>query len=354
VGIAPFSETHRSSTSFQRRRVKDASDAGVHPLGAVFIAVDDADIAEPDFVENLRLKDEEARVDALLIRQYPRSEALKARLRHAQAAGVALVTPARVARGVRLLTLEQLRQERQLQASVERFAIRFPVPPKEEAYALLLHGDEEDLNDLAALDPSYIILEAHGSLLHMGRRLAELLQAAEVDAPVIWAPSYIGAMHDLVIQASAEVGALLVDGLGEGLCLQAPLPLTQRRDLSFAVLQAARMRSTKTEFISCPSCGRTLFDLQEVTQRIKKRTEHLAGVKIAIMGCIVNGPGEMADADFGYVGSKAGMIDLYVGHDCVERNIPFAQADERLVDLIKTHGRWVEPGRSDQKGIQHR
>jgi len=103
------------------------------------------------------------------------------------------------------------------------------------------------------------------------------------------------------------------------------------------------MRTSKTDFISCPSCGRTLFDLQEVSKRIRLRTSHLPGVKIAIMGCIVNGPGEMADADFGYVGSKPGMIDLYVGKECVEKDITFEQADDRLVELIKKHGRWVEP-----------
>ena len=102
------------------------------------------------------------------------------------------------------------------------------------------------------------------------------------------------------------------------------------------------MRKSKTDFISCPSCGRTLFNLQEVTKRIHSRTSHLPGVKIAIMGCIVNGPGEMADADFGYVGSKPGKIDLYVGKQCVEKDIDSKEADERLVELIKKHGRWAE------------
>ncbi|MCB1117795.1 MAG: flavodoxin-dependent (E)-4-hydroxy-3-methylbut-2-enyl-diphosphate synthase, partial [Chlamydiia bacterium] len=114
-------------------------------------------------------------------------------------------------------------------------------------------------------------------------------------------------------------------------------------NLSFNILQAARMRATKTEFIACPSCGRTLFDLQTVTKNIQEKTAHLPGVKIAIMGCIVNGPGEMADADFGYVGSRPGMIDLYVGKTRVEKNIPSDNALERLIDLIKEHGRWIEP-----------
>ena len=148
---------------------------------------------------------------------------------------------------------------------------------------------------------------------------------------------------DLIIQSAAEIGALLCDGLGEGLWIEAPCELDFLRNLSFNILQAARMRSSKTDFISCPSCGRTLFDLQEVTQRIKARTAHLPGVKIAIMGCIVNRPGEMADADFGYVGSKQGMIDLYVGKTCIEKDIEFSRADDRLIELIKAHGRWQDP-----------
>ncbi len=108
-------------------------------------------------------------------------------------------------------------------------------------------------------------------------------------------------------------------------------------------MQGARLRSSRTEFISCPSCGRTLFDLEETTARIKARTDHLPGVKIAVMGCIVNGPGEMADADFGYVGSGPGVVNLYVGQECLERHVPSANADDRLVELIKSHGRWVDP-----------
>jgi (E)-4-hydroxy-3-methylbut-2-enyl-diphosphate synthase len=109
------------------------------------------------------------------------------------------------------------------------------------------------------------------------------------------------------------------------------------------VLQGAGARSSKTEFVACPSCGRTLFDLQTTTQRIRAQTGHLKGVKLAIMGCIVNGPGEMADADFGYVGGAPGKINLYVGRECIEYNIPQAQADARLVALIKAHGKWIEP-----------
>ena len=113
--------------------------------------------------------------------------------------------------------------------------------------------------------------------------------------------------------------------------------------LAYNVLQGAGARITKTEFVACPSCGRTLFDLQSTTQRIRSKTGHLKGVKIAIMGCIVNGPGEMADADFGYVGGAPAKINLYVGKTCVRYNIPQKEADERLIDLIREHGKWVDP-----------
>jgi len=113
--------------------------------------------------------------------------------------------------------------------------------------------------------------------------------------------------------------------------------------LTYNVLQGAGARISKAEFVACPSCGRTLFDLQTTTQRIREQTAHLKGVKIAIMGCIVNGPGEMADADFGYVGGAPGKINLYVGKQCVQYNIPQAEADARLIALIKTHNKWSEP-----------
>jgi len=111
----------------------------------------------------------------------------------------------------------------------------------------------------------------------------------------------------------------------------------------FGILQAARVRTSKTEYIACPSCGRTLFDLQETTEKIRKKTEHLKGVKIAIMGCIVNGPGEMADADYGYVGSGVGKITLYKGKEVIKRNIPSKNAVDDLIEIIKDGGNWLEP-----------
>merc|ERR1719454_2172850 len=120
------------------------------------------------------------------------------------------------------------------------------------------------------------------------------------------------------------------------------------RESSFNLLQASRMRTSKTEFISCPSCGRTLFDLQTTTAQIQARVGHLPGVRIAVMGCIVNGPGEMADADFGYVGSGVGKIDLYVNYDCVQRGIPSESAVEGLVQLIKENDMWQDPPEEEE------
>lgn len=147
---------------------------------------------------------------------------------------------------------------------------------------------------------------------------------------------------DRLIESSILSGALLCDGLGDVISIETEPLLDKGTTLAYNILQGARARISKTEFVACPSCGRTLFDLQEVTQRIRSRTDHLKGVTIAIMGCIVNGPGEMADADFGYVGGAPGKINLYVGKECVQYNVPAADALDRLIELIKSHGKWVE------------
>ena len=146
-----------------------------------------------------------------------------------------------------------------------------------------------------------------------------------------------------LLQAGVVIGSLLADGIGDAILIRGESGAGLSLRLAFNVLQAAGCRSFKTDYVACPSCGRTLFNLQTVTARIKSRTEHLKGVKIAIMGCIVNGPGEMADADFGYVGGAPNKINLYVGKTPIKFNIPEAEAVERLVDLIKEHNKWVEP-----------
>lgn len=148
---------------------------------------------------------------------------------------------------------------------------------------------------------------------------------------------------DRLIEASILSGALLCDGIGDAISIETEPRLDKGTSLAYNILQGARARISKTEFVACPSCGRTLFDLQSVTQTIRARTDHLKGVTIAIMGCIVNGPGEMADADFGYVGGAPGKINLYVGKDCVAYNVPANEALDRLIELIQAHGKWVEP-----------
>jgi len=146
-----------------------------------------------------------------------------------------------------------------------------------------------------------------------------------------------------LLRAGVVIGSLLADGIGDAILIRGESGAGQSLRLAYNILQAAGCRSFKTDYVACPSCGRTLFNLQTVTARIKKRTEHLKGVKIAIMGCIVNGPGEMADADFGYVGGAPNKINLYVGKTAIKFNIPEAEAVDRLVDLIKEHGKWADP-----------
>lgn len=208
-------------------------------------------------------------------------------------------------------------------------------------------GDERLLFTLADSAPA----PAGHHALGRYRALAAALSALGSHAP-LWirntsatqiAPSSSPDFLSRLLDASVLSGALLCDGLGDLVSIETETDPIRALKLSYNVLQGAGTRSSKTEFVACPSCGRTLFDLQTTTQRIRARTGHLKGVKIAIMGCIVNGPGEMADADFGYVGGAPAKINLYVGKQCVQYNIPQAEADDRLVALIKEHGKWVEP-----------
>ncbi|EON75030.1 1-hydroxy-2-methyl-2-(E)-butenyl 4-diphosphate synthase [Lunatimonas lonarensis] len=179
---------------------------------------------------------------------------------------------------------------------------------------------------------------------------------ANIDLPVVVSVTYGHLEEDeLMLFPATDVGGLLIDGLGDGILMGLGSHLDkQAREyclaqvkshnaISFGVLQAARTRMSKTEYISCPSCGRTLFDLQETTAMIRKRTDHLKGVKIGIMGCIVNGPGEMADADYGYVGSGKGKITLYKGKEVVKRSVPSERAVDELIEIIRKDGQWIEP-----------
>jgi (E)-4-hydroxy-3-methylbut-2-enyl-diphosphate synthase len=183
--------------------------------------------------------------------------------------------------------------------------------------------------------------------MHSMKRFFIELMNEDVKAPVVLRRGYGELSQDaLMIYSATDMGGLLIDGLGDGVMLETRT-LSEAKfhnETLFGILQAARTRISKTEYISCPSCGRTLFDLQETTAMIRKRTDHLKGLKIGIMGCIVNGPGEMADADFGYVGSGKGKITLYKGKEVVKRNVPSEKALDELIDLIKEDGRWVEAG----------
>ncbi len=166
-----------------------------------------------------------------------------------------------------------------------------------------------------------------------------------ISCPIILHNGYLDSDTEwLQVKAGADLGAVLLNGLGDGVWLEAP-DYENQNDVvgyAFAILQAARLRITKTEFISCPSCGRTMFDLQTTVHRVQEATQHLTHLKIGVMGCVVNGPGEMADADYGYVGAAVGRISLYKGKECIEKNIPEADAIPRLIALIKENGDWIE------------
>ncbi len=196
-------------------------------------------------------------------------------------------------------------------------------------------------------DPTVVLLidtyNGHG-YAEQRRMFVELINQ-ECIAPVVIGRAYRDlAPEQLQLYSATDMGGLLIDGLGDGVFIAAENcgPDKLINDTGFNILQATRTRISKTEYISCPSCGRTLFDLQETTAKIRSRTNHLKGVKIAIMGCIVNGPGEMADADYGYVGSGPGRITLYRGKEVVKRNVPSLQAVDLLIGLIQEDGAWVE------------
>jgi len=214
-------------------------------------------------------------------------------------------------------------------------------------YAILL-----DLSDafIAKLknDPTAVLLidtyNKHG-MAEQRRLFMELMQKA-CDVPVVIGRAYQDlSLEKLQLYAATDMGGLLIDGFGDGVFIAAENCGGDKaiNETAFNILQASRTRISKTEYISCPSCGRTLFDLQETTAMIRNRTNHLKGVKIGIMGCIVNGPGEMADADYGYVGSGKGKITLYKGQEVMKRGVPSEKAVDELIEIIRKDGKWLEP-----------
>ncbi|SFW01372.1 4-hydroxy-3-methylbut-2-en-1-yl diphosphate synthase [Chlamydia abortus] len=203
--------------------------------------------------------------------------------------------------------------------------------------------NHEIWNQEEVLSSPFVHFHASPPFIHSTRDFFEKKQGEQQPVKLVFSKD-LDDECEAAVAIATEFGALLLDGLGEAVILDLPnIPLSTVREIAFGTLQSAGVRLVKTEYISCPGCGRTLFDLPEVTKRIHERTQHLVGLKIAVMGCIVNGPGEMADADFGFVGSKTGMVDLYVKHTCVKAHIPMEQAEDELVLLLKEHGVWKDP-----------
>ena len=204
----------------------------------------------------------------------------------------------------------------------------------------------DELNHLLTQDRTLVIIlknsDDHSTIVQR-KFIIDMINRG-ITTPVIINRHYNTKSNlEFLLHSSTDIGSLLIDGLGDGVWIDFDSDNGLVNQTVFGILQASRMRISKTEYISCPSCGRTLFDLQETTSNIREVTNHLKGVKIGIMGCIVNGPGEMADADYGYVGTGAGYISLYKGQDVVKKNIPTDKAVDALIDLIKEHGDWIDP-----------
>ncbi|KAK6138067.1 hypothetical protein DH2020_028182 [Rehmannia glutinosa] len=344
-GVAPFEEKNRRYFDFQRRsgqlplqkEGEEVDYRGVlHRDGSVLMSVSLDQLKAPELlykslaaklIVGMPFKDL-ATVDSILLRELPAEDDKDA-----------LTKP--LPNALVMVTLNELSTG------------AYKLLPEGTRLVVSVRGDEsyEELKILKSTDATMILhdlpyTEEKISRVHAARRLFEYLAENSLDFPVIHHIQFPKQIHrdDLVIGAGTNAGALLVDGLGDGILLEAPdQDFDFIRNTSFNLLQGCRMRNTKTEYVSCPSCGRTLFDLQEISAEIREKTSHLPGVSIAIMGCIVNGPGEMADADFGYVGGAPGKIDLYVGKTVVKRAIAMEHATDALIQLIKDHGRWVDP-----------
>jgi (E)-4-hydroxy-3-methylbut-2-enyl-diphosphate synthase len=222
------------------------------------------------------------------------------------------------------------------------------LPDKPKFLLLQIADITDDLLKLIKKDQMIILVmesdQKTGLLEH--KNIFNLLLEHGIQAPVIIRKQYnLNHVEDFQIAASADTGGLFIDGLGDGIWLNntdSAISQQQVLSASFGILQAARVRTSRTEYISCPGCGRTLFDLQSTVKKIREKTSHLKGLKIGVMGCIVNGPGEMADADYGYVGTGRGKVNLYKGQTCIQKDIIEEQAVEALIQLIRDNGDWVE------------
>ncbi|KAK4709320.1 hypothetical protein R3W88_030245 [Solanum pinnatisectum] len=365
-GVAPFEEKHRRYFDFQRRSgelpaQKEGDEVDyrgvLHRDGSVLMSVSLNHLKTPELlyrslaaklIVGMPFKDL-ATVDSILLRELPPLDDIDSRL--------ALKRLVDISMGVIAPLSEQLTKPLPnamvLVTLKELSGGAHKLLPEGTRLVVSVRGDESQ-DELEILKSSDVTMVLHNlpyteekiGRVQAARRLFEYLSENLLNFPVIHHIQFPSNTHrdDLVIGAGTNAGALLVDGLGDGLLLEAPdKDFDFLRNTSFNLLQGCRMRNTKTEYVSCPSCGRTLFDLQEISAQIREKTSHLPGVSIAIMGCIVNGPGEMADADFGYVGGAPGKIDLYVGKTVVRRAIEMEHATDALIQLIKDNGRWVDP-----------
>ncbi|KAK4358702.1 hypothetical protein RND71_020931 [Anisodus tanguticus] len=365
-GVAPFEEKHRRYFDFQRRSgelpaQKEGDEVDyrgvLHRDGSVLMSISLDQLKTPELlyrslaaklIVGMPFKDL-ATVDSILLRELPPLDDKDSR--------IALKRLVDISMGVITPLSEQLTKPLPnamvLVTLKDLFGGAHKLLPEGTRLVVSVCGDEsqDELEILKSTDGIIILhnlpyTEEKNGRVQAARRLFEYLSENSLNFPVIHHIQFPKDTHrdDLVIGAGTNAGALLVDGLGDGLLLEAPdQDFEFLRNTSFNLLQGCRMRNTKTEYVSCPSCGRTLFDLQEISAQIREKTSHLPGVSIAIMGCIVNGPGEMADADFGYVGGAPGKIDLYVGKTVVQRGIQMEHATDALIQLIKDHGRWVDP-----------
>eukprot|EP00798_Chlamydomonas_sp_ICE-L_P027677 gene27677-7318_t len=370
-GVEPFEEITRDTHSFGRRigelPVQVETDgeydyrALLHRDGTVYSVVTLDDLKQPELLYSklgcklavgMPFKDI-ATSDCIIMPKLPPADASEARkaLKRLQEVTVHVLSPISELAANPLPGAVAMVPLKQAIAGVT-------LPQGCFRIAVVVDGTEsaDEIKAIKGLDTPLVLLNtvAGASRVHSSRRVFEILSRNEINTPVLHYIQYDSSAvkDEIVMNTGSWVGGLLVDGLGDGAVVEAPsMDLESVRLMTFGLLQGSRMRNIKTEYVSCPSCGRTLFNLQEVTDQIRTKTGHLPGVAIAVMGCIVNGPGEMADADFGYVGGAPGKIDLYVGKEVVRRSIPNEEACDQLVELIKEHGRWVEPEVKEEESV---
>jgi len=212
----------------------------------------------------------------------------------------------------------------------------------------MLNTDDLEYLKKIKIPKNFVLIVQSNNEHYMSDIRTFFMQISELDNPVIIYNNYEDILYEnIIVYSSTDLGGLFIQGFGDGIFISSNQKqineIEKINSLCFKILQGSRVRVTSTDFISCPSCGRTLFDLQETTKKIRDRTDHLKGLKIGIMGCIVNGPGEMADADYGYVGSGKDKITLYRGKEVVKRSVYYKNGVDELIELIKEDGNWIEP-----------